>query len=312
VRSFAEMRDRGQPVAMLWATMAGIYQRFGYGTAFVNCASTFDPRRLRFVEEIEIPGRIRFVDIDEALPILTPAYERFAAMRTPMLHRKEAQWQRHARELRRRGDTSLPPLLVAVYEEQAELLGYVVYDVERAPGWRSGQDQRLTVQELAWLSPAAHRALIQVLCAYDLAGSVRFNLLPLDDPLFHHVQEPRLLNLTLSDGALMRIVDLQAALEGRGYDGAGRLTLDISDSECPWNSGTWTLSVEDGRGCVRSGGNGSALRMAPRALAMLVAGSQTASSLARLGLLQAEDRRALRDADHVFETACAPYCMDRF
>src|SRR3712207_9436470 len=32
-RSFAEQRERGQAIAILWASMAAIYQRFGYGLA---------------------------------------------------------------------------------------------------------------------------------------------------------------------------------------------------------------------------------------------------------------------------------------
>jgi predicted acetyltransferase len=312
VRSFREQRDRGQPVAMLWATMAGIYQRFGYGTASVNCAMTFDPRRLRFVDSIEVPGRTRFIPNDQALSIIKPVYERFAEQRTPMVRRAKAQWARHNHELGRRGDTTLPPLLVAVYEEGAEVLGYLVYDVERPAGWRSGQDQRLVVQEFVWLTSAAHRALIQVLAAYDLAGSVRFPLHAVDDPLFHHVQEPRLLNCTLGDGAMVRVVDLRAALEQRGYDGDGCLSFEVEDEPCPWNSGRWTLTVEQGRACVTPAQEETSLRIPPRALAMLACGTQTATSLARMGLLSADDPRSLRCADHLFETRCAAYCLDRF
>src|SRR5262245_20373582 len=43
-RAFAAMREQGQPVWMLWASMAAIYQRFGYGMGFTAYTFEFDPR----------------------------------------------------------------------------------------------------------------------------------------------------------------------------------------------------------------------------------------------------------------------------
>jgi len=76
VRAFAAMRARGQPVAMLWASMAAIYQRFGYGVAFTQYIAEFDPRLLHFVDEVPVPGRMRLLSPEEVVARVRGAYER--------------------------------------------------------------------------------------------------------------------------------------------------------------------------------------------------------------------------------------------
>ena len=314
-RAFATMHESGQPLAMLWASMAAIYQRFGYGTASRNWTYRFNPRDLRFVDEIPTPGRVRLVRGDTTPSVIGETYERFAAQRTPMLRRNVelvpgVSWWTDVRLHRWRPDQS--PYLVAAYEEDGAVLGYAIYDVRQHDDWQPGPDQELIVSDLVWLTPAAHRALIRYLTGYDLVRTIRIAPLPVDDPLFYQAQEPRLLNVTAGDGTLVRIVDLPAALAGRGYDADGRLTFGFTDDLCPWNSGVWDLQVDGGTARVRRSAGAPDLCLTPRVLAMLASGYQSAPMLARIGLLPAADARTLAAADALFHTACAPLCLDDF
>jgi hypothetical protein len=45
------------------------------------------------------------------------------------------------------------------------------------------------------------------------------------------------MGLTIRDALLIRIVDLRAALEGRGYAAPGSLTFDLTDVDRPVNDG---------------------------------------------------------------------------
>jgi predicted acetyltransferase len=308
-RAFADMRAGGQPVAMLWASMAAIYQRFGYGVGYTQFISDFDPRHLRFVDEILVPGRTRLVKSTEAPPVIAPVYARFAAPRTLMLRREDEWWDR---SVFRPWRPDMAPFLVAVYEEAGETLGYVVYAVAPGREDQPGPTQRIDVLDFVWLTPAAHRALIAYLAGHDLVGHIRFWRLPADDPLFFHAQEPRLLGFSVSDGTLVRIVDVQAALEARGYDADGRLRFAMTDDLCPWNSGTWELTVEGGTGRLKESRAESEITLTPRALAILASGHQPATMLARIGLIPSTDTRALRTADALFRTTHAPLCTDGF
>jgi predicted acetyltransferase len=307
-RAFAAMREQGQPVAMLWASMAAIYQRFGYGVAFTQYIAEFDPRLVRFVDDVPVPGRMRLLPPEEVVPLVRGAYERFAAPRTLMLCRDEAWWRRRTLHPWR---PNAPPPLCAVYEEAGEVLGFTIYEVEHRVPERPGPTQRLDATWV-WLTPGAHRALVRYFLDHDLAASVRVHRLPVDDPLPLHVQEPRQLNLWARDGSMLRIVDLVPALEGRGYDADGRLTFALHDELCPWNSGAWELTVEGGTGRLHPTAGEPDVCLTPRVLAVLASGHQPASVLARAGLVAASDARALAAADALFRTAHAPLCLDGF
>lgn len=308
-RTFLRQREQGQPVSMLWASMAAIYQRFGYGLGYVCHTPSFDARRLMFVDDVATPGRVRLVAREAVMSRIAPVYERFAAPSTLMLKRTEHWW---LSGLLRRWNPGDAPELIAAYEEAGELLGYVLYKVERDERTGSSTNLAIEVRDLVWHSPAAHRALIGYLAGYDRAGRVSFNALPQDDPLFYTVQEPRDLADRAIDGSWLRLVEIQPALEGRGYAAEGRLSFAVEDALCPWNSGVWELTAEGGSGRLRRAQREPELTLSPRALAMLACGSASASLLARLGLLRVAEPRARTLADALFRSEFAPYCMDHF
>jgi predicted acetyltransferase len=286
--------------------MAAIYQRFGWAIVYTGLRHDSDPRHLRFVDEIATPGRVRLVKNTEARAVVEPVYRRFAAPRTLSFARGDFEWAR-ALGLTR----PPPPVLVAVYEEAGEALGYAIYSVQQHGEMRPPPDQRLNVFEWVWLTPAAHRGLVNYLAGHDLVDSLRLWSLPLDDPLPHHVAEPRWLNTIAYDGALARIVDVETALAGRGYDGAGRLLIGVEDVYAPWNSGAWELTVEGGAS-VRRVDAEPQIRVTPRVLALLLAGSVPPSTLARGGLIDVADPSALPIADALFRSAHAPLCLDHW
>lgn len=307
-RAYAAMRDAGQCVTILEASMAAIYQRFGWAIVYTGVRQDFDPRHLRFVDEIAVPGRVRLVRREDARAVIEPAYERFACVRTLPLRRGDFEW----RAALRMNNPSRPPLLVAVYEEAGETLGYAIYDMGNLPDRSPGEPgQRISVFEWVWLTPGAHRGLVQYLTGYDLVGSVRMWGIPLDDPLFHQVEEPRALNGLALDGALARIVDVEAALGGRGYDGRGRITFGLEDRHAPWNSGVWELAVEEGAS-VRRVTSEPQIRLTPRALALMVSGYLPATMLARSGLIDCGELSALAIADALFRTSHVPVCLDHW
>lgn len=308
IRAFGRMREVGQPVAMLWASMAAIYQRFGYGVGYTLYQTDFDPRHVRFVDEIAAPGRVRIVKYGESNSTVRPVYEAFAAPRTLMNRRADWWWDALLQMMR----PEQPPPLVALYEEDGQALGHVIYTVEQRQQLTPGPSQQLTVWEFCWLTPAAHRALMQYLLGYDLVGSVRFWTMPVDDPLFHHVHEPRLLNISVRDGTLVRIVDIVPALEARGYNADGRLTFSLADSCCPWNTGCWELTVAGGVARVKPYTGTPDMELTPRSLAIIACGHQPASILACGGLIAASNPKALAVTDAMFATAYAPYTIEGF
>src|SRR5262249_51513403 len=236
-RACATMREEGRPLAMLGASMAAIYHRFGFGIAFMRGTCEIDPRNLRFVEDVDTPGAVRLVRNTEALESVRAPYARFAGPRTMMVRRTDPWWR--AEILREKWRT---PPLVALYEEGGAALGYVIYGITSQRETHVGPYERIEVQELIWQTPAAYQALLRYLAGYDLAYQIALTRMPADDPLPHLIQEPRLVYLRQRDGTMARLVDVAPALEARGYDADGALTFALTDELCPWNSGTWRLT----------------------------------------------------------------------
>jgi predicted acetyltransferase len=79
---------------------------------------------------------------------------------------------------------------------------------------------------------------------------------------------------------MLRVVDAQAAIAGRGFSAAvtGSVRLEITDAALADNTGAWTLTVAGGKGQLeRSEAVPGGLAVGPRGLAALYAGTPSAT-----------------------------------
>lgn len=137
--------------------------------------------------------------------------------------------------------------------------------------------------------------------------------MPEDDPAPSLLLEPRELRRRTMDGIWLRVVDVERALPQRLYGDRGKITLAVTgDDLCEWNNGSFLLETDGEQSEVTRTDREADLTMPPRTLASLISGHSSATNLARAGLLEARDERALRTADRLFETAYRPYCPDGF
>src|SRR5690242_13953396 len=84
--------ERGEPVAILWASEAAIYQRFGYGLATLQSAFDIQRTRIRFSRPIEPVGTMRLVERDEALELIPPIYDAILSATPGAITRTERKW----------------------------------------------------------------------------------------------------------------------------------------------------------------------------------------------------------------------------
>src|SRR6186997_2897758 len=75
------IHDRGEPLAILWASEGSIYQRFGYALATLRAGINLDRDRSSFRLPHRASGTIRFVDADEGARLFPPVYEAERAVR---------------------------------------------------------------------------------------------------------------------------------------------------------------------------------------------------------------------------------------
>ncbi len=305
---FDDARKHEEPVAVLLASEAAIYQRFGFGQASMASSFSFDPTSTTFRRPVDLgPGaRVRLVDPSEALPVFSRIYEQVRPRTPGALDRVEARWRDWLLpdpEWLRHGDGVR---LRALLEVDGEPRGFAIYRIQQ--GWSAtGPSETLSVQEVIALDPDAEQVLWEWLLSMDLVRTITGRRAPVPHPLQHMLLEPRRLGLTVTDGLWLRILDLPAALEARGYVGSGTLVLDVVDDMFEANVGRWELAVADGRATVTRSDLAPDLELDIAALAAAYLGGFRFVDLAVTGRVRACQDGALERADALFTPSRSPW-----
>jgi predicted acetyltransferase len=203
-------------------------------------------------------------------------------------------------------------LQFGVYDNAAgETTGYVVFGLQQDSGV-PGRGQKISVNDWAALDADAYRGIWEFFASHDLVGRVEWQRVPPDDPAPLLFLEPGRLSQRTHDAIWMRITDVEAALPQRPYGDADAVTLGIRDQMCPWNEGTYVLETTGEATQVTKVATDADLTMPAASLAVLVSGHRSATTLARAGLLDAGNPKALDKADRLFATRYAPWCNDGF
>lgn len=302
-----------QPIAALYASLAAIYQRYGYGIVSTHHRYAVEPRYLQFSHPLAPPGSLRETTREAEFSLLVELYRTFREQRTGYVHRGAAMWAAGVLADPHGIDTKS----IIIYEEAGEPLGYAIYTT--GPG-RPGSDrepgpsQRLEINDLIWLAPAAYRAFWEYFARFDLVHQIVWGQVPPDDPLPHLLLEPRMLRDSSTEGVLARIVDVPRALIARPYPAAATLRFDLLDELCPWNTALWELETSDEGSAVRKlpAGTTVDLILTPSTLAMLLFNQISASEAVRMGRLEVVNDGALPRWDAALRTAYRPFSADHW
>ncbi len=213
----------GRPVAVLTASEAAIYRRFGYGVATTRYTVRIDRRGARFdaglEDDVAGRGRCRYVRAGEVTELCRPAYERYRAARAGAVSRRDPWWKRVLID---------PAPQWVVHEDASGVVdGFARYTVEQV--WDHGHPaHRLVLDDLVSATATGQEALWRLLLGIDLVGPIDFELFDGADPLPWQLDDPRAVRIIDERHALWVCpLDAVAALAGRGYSGRGRVVLDV-------------------------------------------------------------------------------------
>jgi predicted acetyltransferase len=310
-RQLDDVREAGEALAVLWASEGSIYQRFGYGQGSMGLTFDVDRHRTAFRSAFEPSGTMRLVERDEAKRLMPAIYDRYRPTRPGCTTRSAANWEAesfHDPEHSRNGGS---PRFYAIHETDGTPDGYLAYRIHGNWGPR-GAAGRLDVNELLGLSGAVERDLWRYAFDVDLMTTTSAWNVPIDSPLPLWLAEPRRLGATIGDGLWLRIVDLAAALEGRGYAAAGELTFELRDEFMPANAGTWTLAASGGGARLVPADGPAQLALDTTDLATMYLGTVSAARLVRAGRARELAPGAAATADALFATDVAPWCSKVF
>jgi predicted acetyltransferase len=303
---------RGETVAGLNASEAGIYGRFGFGVATTTATAVLERRRVAFAVPTPEIG-VALVEPDEAAASIPLLAERIRARQPGQVSRSPGLWAELFADLpsHRRGRSGN---FYALAEE-----GYAIYRAER--GSIPGGGATVQVSALEALDPGAEAALWRYLTSIDLVASVRGRV-RVEDPLRHRLADPRAMSVgEVGDWLWLRVLDVPGAFSARQYTAAGRLVLEVVAA--PAGTGTGGADPAAGRFVLEAGPDGATCRPARAGepselvlgvaeLAPLLVGGTPASVLRAAGRLDELSPGAARRADQLFASAPAPYCTTWF
>ena len=301
------IHERGEPIAILWASEGSIYQRFGYGLGSLRMGIDLERSRSAFRQPHVPAGAVRFVEVDEAKRVLPPIHDAVRPGRPGFFARTPAYWDAEVfpdPEHWRRGAGAA---FHAVHEVAGEPDGYVRYRV-RDKWDNAGPNSAVIVAEMIATNPAAHLDLWRFLLDIDLMARTEAWNLAVDDPILLNIAEPRRLRADIGDALWTRIVDIAPALAARRYAIDGRLVIEVEDDFCEWNDGIWELAVEDGVPVVQRTTAAADLACDVTDVGAAYLGGFGFRQLADAGRIRELQPGAIAKADALFRTERAPWC----
>jgi len=303
-----DVRRRGEPIGMLWASEDGIYGQFGYGMASMTGEIDVSKAHIAFAKPFESRAEFRLLNEAGALAPLAEAYERIRGAQPGMLARS-AEWWKNRRladpENRRPpGAGELNRVLMLLDGKPA---GYALYRVFQKFDGGSSHGHVHVVEALG-AGPEATREIWRFVLDVDWVARVKAGLLPLDHPLFFLMQRPRELNFRVRDGLWVRIVDVAGSLAARRLGDAAPVVIEIADAFCDWNSGRWKVSA---KGAERTN-DAADLACDVTALGSVYLGGYTFRQLAASSRVNEMTPGAVARADALFPSDGAPWCPEIF
>ena len=309
-RQLDDVHERGEPLAILWASETPIYGRFGYGLASYAAELTI-PRGLAFRRPVDLSGRVRLVGKEFALATIPALVDRIAPSQPGMINRDLGHWQERIEDeaALRRSEPSDAAIAVCDLGEGPS--GYVIYRIR--VNWSEGAPaSTVIVSDLLAADPASYAVLWRYLLDLDLVRTLRAPNRPPTEPLRHLLLDPRAPRIRPSDGLWRRLVDVPRALAGRRYSAEGRLTLQVRDEFCPWNQGIYELEAGLQASRCEPIPNRPELSLDCADLSAAYLGSNSFAEMAWAGRVEEHVPGALARADAMFAAPRPAWCPFHF
>ncbi|MFC4062548.1 GNAT family N-acetyltransferase [Planomonospora corallina] len=244
-RQLADLRERGEAVAALYASEAAIYGRFGYGRAADTLSFDIPTRGTTLAAHAPADPalRLRVVRPAEARGVFEKVFEAALGERPGRYARTPAFWDMVLSD-READQGGAGPLKAVVAEDDGGPRGYALFRIKPGFTGHDEPDGELRLKEVFGLDPAAYALLWRHLLERDLVSRVTALYRPVDDPLIHLLSEPRRLRASWFDDLWVRLVDVGRALAARRYAAPVDVVVEVADAVCPWNARRWRLTAD--------------------------------------------------------------------
>lgn len=243
--------ERELAVAILIASQAPIYGRYGFGPSTETARWSIELSAARVRPEVPRSGRIEFVPEAQAQQAAPEVFER--ARRAGAIDRTERRWAMDFGTLSLPGDTRTRRLAAVHSDDDGRPQGYVQYRVEES--WVDRECRTAVhVEDLQAATPQAYAALWAQLLELDTVARVEAEDRAVDEALPWLLTDWRAARQrSRSDFQWCRLLDVPAALSSRRYESPGSAVFEVADAD-GFTAGRYRLeAAADGKGtCSRT------------------------------------------------------------
>lgn len=290
------MKEAGKIVSILYPFRHDFYQKMGWGQVGELKEYRFKPASLESYPERQWVRRYQSKDLEQ----VKECYETFARQGNCMAARSEGYWERKMQ--------SKPSLYV--YEKDGKVEGYIHVIFEKGSSMLSYDMQ---VEEMVYTSQEAYFGLLGFIASqFDQVENVIYYT-HRKDPFHHLLKEPRreedlfhhLYHYSQRVGIswMFRVLDVEKALAARLNYNAANLEVNfvIEDSFLPKQSGSYRLTLKDGKPEVVRGGEGDLkVKLDISTFSQFFAGYLSLRDAVWLRKAEVSDESVVSEIDHAF------------
>jgi predicted acetyltransferase len=298
---FPHMRELGQAFSMLFPFSYPYYRSFGYELAYSQNQYTFPLSQLKPDNnegslELVVPTAGHIKELDE----IKTLYRDFAGQRNLAKYRSDADWKYLIPTEPHKSQDYF-----YLYRNTAGVAeAYFLYKTVRT----SPHNIDMTIQDLAWNGSSGLKNLLSRLALFHpLAVSATLKL-PSDCTLESFIPDPYTIERKLLSSCMVKVVDVQAALEATRFPGSGSLVIAVKDDTLDWNHGSFLIEWSGNNTHASPTTRSPGLSLDVRTLAQLLVGYLGGAELIDHGLAESElsreqltailPRKALYQNDH--------------
>jgi predicted acetyltransferase len=308
-QSLEAAKERGDALSMLLAAEWPIYGRFGYAPAVLNAEYVYHPRRRSGALAAPPRGTVRQVEAEEMAALAPAIFGAARRLRPGQVDRPGPWWDRRA--------------AINGYEPIGKRPHWILHEGPDGPdgllAWKvtrefdiNGHLGAIEIDEFVAANDDAYHDLWSYLGGVDAIDEIKYDNGSIFEPLPWLLADGRAFEQTSSwDSLWVRLLDVPAALAARSYAIAGRVVLDVVDTELGgYGAGRVVLDAdEDGVQCTATSESAD-LRVSQRALAACYLGGY------RLGQLPSDVEElssgALERTDLMFSVSRMPWNQTGF
>jgi predicted acetyltransferase len=308
-----DIRARTEALAMLFASEASIYGRFGYGMATESAVLSGQVRELGYRPGVPLgDGSVTEVDAETMLATAPFVYDQAIAARPGMMARPRPWWDHVIYDSEERSKESGKIRLALHHEPDGTASGFAIYRPKME--WTdTGQPNcELHVEEVLATNPAAYARIWRYLLDMDLVRRIKYYGASADEHVRYLLADQRGLQCFMSDGIYVRLVDVPKALALRRYATDIDVVLEVTDEFCPWNTRRYQL--RGGLDCAECGATTapSDIAITARDLGAIYMGGVSLQALVGAGLATELTAGAVRRASTALGWPVAPSMPDDF